>query len=108
MIVQKFINPDGSKHYQAFPTSTKELRRLFLMYGIEAWVTKYGGRYDILFAGGKNLVTENRQLPHMSLKGWLKLAQDNVPPQSLLKDDYSFMKKEWGNLKSYIEKDTVN
>ena len=105
MIVDKFTLPDGAKHYQAFPTSTRELRRLFLVYGIDAWVAKYGGRYDILFAGGSNHVTENRNIRNMSAKAWLKLAQTHAPEKSKLQEGYEFM---WGTLKQYVEKDTLN
>jgi hypothetical protein len=105
MIVDKFTLPDGTKHYQAFPTSTRELRRLFLVYGIDAWVAKYGGKYDILFAGGIHHVTDNRNVRDMSAKDWVKLATNNAPESSKLQEGYAFL---WGGMKQYVFKDTSN
>lgn len=64
------------------PESTREIKRAFIAFGINAWLVKFGGKYDIMYLGDKEnkLVSTNcKTVTGMSLKGWIEFARKNNP-----------------------------
>lgn len=91
------------------PTSAKEVKVLFLVYGINAWPMKLGGLWHILYGGSQSPVifnTGQRCLDNCSFKDWLEIGQKNMPAHAKC-DPYedpgytSFFK--WPNVKKYVE-----
>lgn len=115
MRVIRYTGLDGSKNYSAFPTTTKELRRIFLSYGIDAWLMKLGGKYDICYPNSREngcpvfISTGVGKVDAFTAKRWLELAASNAPKaniseRGIVYDGY----KWWGNLNQYIDNETLN
>lgn len=102
--------PNGDPFHITFPTSTKDVKVLFLMYGIHAWPIKIGGMYDILYpntkenGGPKFHQTNLSALDNISLKEWLEIGRKNCPEQNLCQpyDDKSIGFFKWPNVKKAI------
>jgi hypothetical protein len=108
MRVIKATYPDGSPLYSAFPTSTKEVFRLFSVYGINAMLVKYGGKYDICFPnsrenGGPRFIQTNaRCVDAFTCKYWLELASSNCPEANRMEKGLL-----WLEMTGYVNKETL-
>lgn len=80
----KWISSYGSKEISYFATSTKELRQAFLCFGMDAWVVKWGGKYDIMYPGENRLLipVNVRCVDGMTLAKWVEIAQKNCPEKN--------------------------
>ena len=110
MYVIKSKYPNGDKIYSVSPTSTRELRRAFLSYGVDAWVTKRGNLIDIHYPSGSGLVkihpTGLKRLSGMTLKKWVETCVDNAPESNVLHKDYE-QYPTWPDFRKYIDNETL-
>lgn len=113
MKVIKGHYPNGEKMYSAFPMTIREVKRLFLVYGLHAWPVKFGHLWTILYPrpkehGGPVMHhLDIRTIDSLTCKRWLEIARANAPEYNILRDYYDGM-PGWGNLNQYIEKETLN
>lgn len=109
--------PNGDPYHTTYPTSTKEVKILFLMNGIHAWPVKFGQRYSILYpntreSGGPTFYEFDQpvvSIDALTLKTWLEVGRKNCP-QANFQTPYeekfcSFFK--WPNMNKYIEKEKI-
>lgn len=100
--------PNGDKLYTAFPTTTKDLFRIFSVYGLHAEVCKWGGYYDIMYRnskenGGPKFVTTGvKKIDSMTAKKWLELADKHCPEKNRGEKDIL-----WTEYKKYVELETL-
>lgn len=112
MRVIKAKYPDGSLLYSAFPTSTKEVRRIFWVYGLDAWLTKINGQhYHIMYPQGTGqgaifYNTDQHRVDCFTAKHWLEIGKKNSPASNNFREGYSKF-AWWGNLDQYINKETL-
>lgn len=102
----KWKSSYGSKEVSFFVKSTRELRQAFLCFGIDAWVVKWGGKYDIMYPGEKRLsIPVNvRCVDGMTLAKWVEIAQKNCPEQNKC-GSFEFMYGD--KYRKAVERDTL-
>ncbi len=110
MRIIKGTYPNGEKLYSAFPMSTKEVRRLFWVYGIDAWLTKINGQhYHIMYPAEGGAVFHNtnaNRVDAFTAKRWLEIAKQNAPAKNIFREGYEKF-DWWGNLDQYVTKETL-
>lgn len=103
--------PNNDPIHLHVPTSSKDLKVLFLVHGINAWPAKIGGRWHILYGGSESpkiFNTGEHSLDKLSLKDWLEIVQKNMPEYSKCNpyDDLGYLSFfGWPNVKKYIQEE---
>lgn len=101
--------PNGDLLYTAIPTTTKDIEKIWSVYGIHAMLVKYGQRYDICYPspreqGGPIFIANvARTVQDMTAKRWLELADQNCPDRNRKGKDIL-----WTEMKKYVEKETLS
>lgn len=103
-----YINQEN-KEISWLPTATRELRQLFWVYGLNAWITKYGGAYSIVYPNSKTQHTlfNLNSLSSLTAKEWLNTALHNAQPIDIGRDRYDKF-DWWGNVDRYIRQETLD
>lgn len=67
------------KEISFIPQSMRELKQLFIAFGVNAWPVKWGNHIDIKYTPEFSISTQCRTVQDMTLKQWAEIAVKHCP-----------------------------